>query len=359
MKRRLWLDRCVRSQQRKTLRVAGYEKSFGGKRTSRLPIYIATVPRLLIAEKQEQREQILAVIDSIRSRLGEGGRVKVDFSKVEKIFPGGMLLLLAALERLADSHKGRLWARCPPNSLPAQLLSHFGLSAKLRVNAMLSRPTSEKVVTWQYLTGTQAAGEEVHELLNGYRSNTQAQIPDGLFAVLTEGLTNVRHHAYTGTDNVDEASKRWWLFARLDEPVAGKDGSLFVAIYDMGVGISTTMRRKLNKGEVILKIADKVVDHISASALKGNALEKALLFSAVEHKRSQTGQPHRGNGLPEMREFAESTPGGRLHIVSGSAQYSFVPGAVQGQTNGFKVEFPGTLLLWSLPLKAKYGDGYE
>jgi hypothetical protein len=54
-----------------------------------------------------------------------------------------------------------------------------------------------------------------------------------------------------------------------------------------------------------------------------------------------------------MREFASTTNGGRLHIVSGQAQYTFVAGKIDGHTLGFKEEFPGTLLLWSLPLKMK------
>ncbi|MDP3230732.1 MAG: hypothetical protein Q8N13_22550 [Acidovorax sp.] len=310
------------------------------------------VPNLLIAEKAEQRQQILSVISQIEHRLRSGRhRVKLDFSLVKKIFPGGMLLLLAALSQLADTYSGRISARCPPNSLAAQLLNHFGLAKKLKVNLRLSRPTHNSVLAWSFLTGTQAAGEQVTALLNRYREGTNAAIPEGLFAVLTEGLTNVRQHAYKGLAHIPESWRKWWLFARYEEPKLGADGSLYIAIYDIGEGIPVTMRNKLKRNEIVVDLLDKGGKHLSLS--DGVMLDKKLMFEAVEHRRSQTGEGHRGNGLPEMKDFAASNQGGRLHIISGRVQYSIVRGSSEGQVHGHRDELPGTLLLWGLPLMAK------
>lgn len=351
-KRKTWLNRQVKLQWQMSVRSAQAAKHLSIKKIKRLRCCIILVPRLLIGEKLEQRLQILGVINQINVRLANGGyRVKLDFSRVEKIFPGGMLILLAGLQRLTADYPGRLSASCPPHSLASQLLNHFGLAPLLGINPHTSKPKDSSVVGWSYLTGTQAAGAEVKELLDRYRNNTSAEIPDSLFAVLTEGLTNVRHHAYTARSRVREEFRRWWLFARYDEPCGKENGYLYIAIYDMGVGIPATMRNKLETKEIVIDLMDKAGQFTSLS--HGTALDKRLLHAAVEHKRSQTGQPHRGNGLPEMREFVASSDAGRLHIVSGHAQYSFIRGKSDGHTDGFKQEFPGTLLLWGLPLKAK------
>lgn len=351
-KRKLWLNRQVRSKWQLSVKLAGATKHLFIRKPKKLKCCIIVVPKLLIGEKLEQRLQILRVIDQIDSRLANGGyRIKLDFSRVEKIFPGGMLILLAALQRLTTDYPHRISASCPPHSLASQLLNHFGLAPMLGINLRTSKPKASSVLGWSYLTGTQAAGAEVTDLLNKYRNNTNAEIPEGLFSVLTEGLTNVRHHAYTAQSAVREEFRRWWLFARYDEPCGKVNGSLFVAIYDMGVGIPATMRNKLETKEVVLDLIDKAGQFTNLS--HGTTLDQRLLLHAVEHNRSQTGQPHRGNGLPEMREFVATSDAGRLHIVSGHAQYSFIQGKSDGHIDGFKQEFPGTLLLWGLPLKAK------
>lgn len=134
--------------------------------------------------------------------------------------------------------------------------------------------------------------------------------------------------------------QKWWLFARCEQPTCAAAGWLFIAIYDLGAGIPSTMRNQLKTGERLLDFMDTAKGVMFLG--KGSALDQRLIKEAVEHKRSQTGQPHRGNGLPEMRQFAEGTKGGRLHIVSGHAQYTYPGGSTGGgQTAGFRSEFPG------------------
>lgn len=352
LKNKLWLDRRVRIRWLNQVKAAKLSHRSISNNTLKLASIIITVPRVLVGEKLEQRQQILDTISQIENRLRSGKyRVKLDFSRVEKIFPGGMLILLAALQRLTQSYPIRISARCPPQSLSSQLLNHFGLASALGLNPKTSRPKAKSVVDWSFLEGRLASGAEVKELLDKYRNNTNSEIPETLFAALTEGLTNVRQHAYGANSPVVASFQKWWLFARYVEPNGSSKGHLYIAIYDLGVGIPATMRQKLEKKEIVIDVLDKAAEITNLS--DGSGLDKRLLYAAVEHRRSQTGQPHRGNGLPEMREFAHTTSGGRLYIVSGQAQYSLVNGKSAGHTDGFKQKFPGTLLLWSLPLNAK------
>lgn len=313
---------------------------------------VLTVPRVLSAEKLEMREKILAVIHQIDTRLKvAGSRIKLDFSRVHRIFPGGMLILLGALRRQTDAFPGRIRARCPPQSLAAQLLNHFGLADALGVTKHLSKPKHSSVIEWQHLTGSHADGDRVTALLDTYRQHTQAAIPEELFLVLTEGLTNVAHHAYPENCGIAPAHQKWWLFARFTEPTETQQGSIYIAIYDIGVGIPATLRPKLNNFEQWLDFFDKGARITRLG--DGARLDQQLLRTAIEEYRTQTFLSFRGKGLREMREFAASTVGGRLHIVSGQAQYSVHGGKQDGQFQGFGEKFPGTLLLWNLPLNRK------
>jgi hypothetical protein len=234
--------------------------------------------------------------------------------------------------------------------MAAQLMHHFGVAERLGINLSTSTPNHEAVVNWDYKTGTQADGSAISEMIAGYRKFPHAEIPDGLYDVLTEALTNVRHHAYPSSDSTPEELRRWWIFSRYVEPENDNPGVLFIAVYDLGVGIQNSMRSKLRKGEIALEATDEL---LGWSGWKGSKkkLERLLLERAVEHNRSRTGLSFRGNGLPEMKDFVLHTTTGRLYIVSGHGQYSCV--AVNGSSAcvGCDDQMPGTLILWSIPLQ--------
>ena len=82
----------------------------------------------------------------------------------------------------------------------------------------------------------------------------------------------------------------------------------------------------------------------------GRGQGSQLLRLVIEESRTRTGLSFRGKGLPEMKEFAASTAGGRMTIVSGAAQYSYR--AHNGAAALSKCGCPivGTLILWNLPL---------
>ena len=350
-KRINWLNYCVKRQHAKLIKEAIALKRAGKNMIVRRKSSVFIIPEILMAEKEEQRKRILEVVNQIWFTLeNTKARIKLDFSKVNKIYPGGMLILISSLELICFKFHGRVVARCPSGSLAGQLLNHFGFAKNLGMIPSLNSPTADSVINWNYITGTQADGQKVSNLLKQYGDNTNAQIPQSLFAVLTEALVNVRQHAYEESD-IHSDFQKWWLFARYREPSVGNLGNLYIAIYDIGVGIPFTMRRKKERKEIVIDFFDQAGKKFNLS--NGTLLDKHLLSEAVENKRSQTGEPYRGNGLPEMREFVSSTTDGRLCIISGKAQYTSFGGQSHGQSHSIQSMFPGTLLLWSLPLIPK------
>jgi hypothetical protein len=234
--------------------------------------------------------------------------------------------------------------------MPAQLLAHFGYAKRLGVNEDFSKPNHESVVNWKYLTGNEADGGVVTNLLQELKESTIALIPDGLYDVLTEALTNVRHHAYPADFDLPVEIKRWWLFSRFNQPTKDVPGNLYIGVYDLGAGIQFTMKEQLRKREALLDLADSWMGWLNSPRL---VLERRLLNEAVEGARTRTGLPFRGHGLPEMREFVLQTDSGSLTIISGQAQYTCKAETTLSTCNSCDVVTPGTLILWNLPLQFK------
>ena len=304
-----------------------------------------------MAETDDQRGKLMSKIFAALNALANpNGRVKLDFTRTVKLYPGGTLVLLAYLELMLEFFPGRLSARCTPHSMAAQLLRHFGVADALRIDPASSQPKDPSVVKWQYVTGSTADGAKVSELIDGFRQLTSSELQSGLYDVLSEALTNVRHHAYEGDSSQTPLPlRRWWIFASFSEPLNSRPGNLYIAVYDLGIGIQTSMRGRLMSGELLLDAQDEIWELLGLK--KSRRLTKLLLERAVEHKRSRTGLKHRGRGLPEMRDFVMATESGRMHIVSGGAQYTCSAGKMKGETFVCNTRFLGTLILWGIPLQ--------
>ncbi|MBV8045685.1 MAG: hypothetical protein JO171_00915 [Paludibacterium sp.] len=311
------------------------------------------LPEQLAAENPANRTHLYGLMMSILRALDRQHTVvRLDFTGTRTLFPGGTLIMLAYLGLLLESHPRRIKARCRPKSLAAQLLRHFGLADKLGIDVADSQPTDESVVNWRYLTGTQAEGEPIARMLQSYSDLASFDPPEGLYEVLTEALTNVRQHAYPPGGDVPESMQRWWLFSRFREPTNSRPGNLFIAVYDIGAGIQTTLKDQLQgSAERLAQLGDDMQSLLRLG--DSRRLQQVLLQHAIEHQRTSTGLAFRGHGLPEMRDFVQGTATGRLYIISGEAQYSCSPAQNVSDCITCDPAFPGTLILWDLPFQAK------
>lgn len=299
------------------------------------------------------RIQIQQVLDTMLRTLADNrARVKIDFSGVSKIYPGGMLLLLAHLELLPKGQARRVRAVCPPGSKGAQLLHQFGFGSRLGVPTKGNQPHDDDVVHWRFGTGHQVEGLKIVEHIDGFAEMAGSSMPQGLYNVLCEAMSNVKHHAYPSTSSIPPALQRWWLFSSSRRPTPQASGQLYLAFYDIGLGIPGTMRTRLQG------LREKFDGGLQALMREfgisdGRGQDRDLLRLAIEHERSSTGMHFRGKGLPEMKEFAASTDGGRMTIISGGAQYAYL--AQNARTTLYRCNPPllGTLILWNLPLPWK------
>ncbi len=354
-RRQEWLDTREAQKRRRALRNAGLARFYLYKNDDRLsrtfPIALIRVPKDLASETEELRFKIHDCVFAAMAALQDGRRVRLDFTHTQRAYPGGMLMLLAYLELMLESFPSRISAVSPRGTLITQLLQHFGFAERLSMNCGGIPPSHESVLNWRFSTGTQADGEKITALLDAYKAVSASEIPEGLYDVLAEALTNVRHHAYpVDDDTTPESLRKWWLFSRYTAPTAEKMGSLYIAVYDIGVGIQASLRKKLTAGEIVLDKADDLLEVLRIG--DANHSERLLLKRAIEDERSSTGLSFRGNGLPEMRDFVMGTDSGRMYITSGKAQYTCIAATKKSEAFGCSSAIPGTLIVWAIPLGA-------
>ena len=351
-----WLLRQQRQRALWEQRQAGHCFARGrtgtGRRPSRSTVVIQ-IPATLMAETFESRTLVLDVLASlVRHLSATDATIKLDWSKVQKIYPGGMLVLLAYLELLSEQWPRRIRIACPRGSLASQLIRHFGFGPRFGVSEVGNTPRHSSVLPWRFATGAHVDGETILDHIRGVAGHLVSEIPDGLYDALSEAATNVRQHAYPATSEVPDAMKRWWLFSKSEKATEREDGVIYLAFYDVGVGIPESMR------DCLLGLREKAADLVRSVLAEfgiDDALgqDAALVRLAVEHRRTRTGLPFRGKGLPEMKEFVVGTVGGRMTIISGLAQYSVRAESPDATSVKCQRGILGTLILWSLPLKWK------
>ncbi|EGR1512147.1 hypothetical protein D6089_09710 [Vibrio vulnificus] len=183
---------------------------------------------------------------------------------------------------------------------------------------------------------TKTLKEKLHSLI-GSDIDTWTFLHSGL----EEAITNVGHHAYPSDCEHRPKEKCWYLTGSYDV----KSKELKVAFFDQGVGIPNTLQTS--------KLKERVDQFIAEVVTKSTVqLEKTLLEAAIEVGRTSTGEPDRGNGLPDLLEFIRKRGNGELSIYSSHGFYRLT---VENQkekktTSGLALQMQGTLIVWRVTL---------
>jgi len=172
-----------------------------------------------------------------------------------------------------------------------------------------------------------------------------------LFEAVSESFSNVWQHAYASdiekkhsTLPVAIKSQKWWI------ALQHVDDQLFMAVYDVGVGIPASTKRKPWYRSLSAEVLAR---------LKGMSSDSVDIQTALEYGNSRYRTQGRGNGLPAVRRFVEINPNGQLHIMSGKSLYRF---RSKGKTENWvslQNQFPGTLIQWNFALTDTNGDSDE
>lgn len=322
MRRRTVKNRRARNKIQS--RRAGYVASTSSFRTIRTP------EKFWVLGK-DSRRTLLKFFQTVEDALRNNCHVKIDFSDAKELHPCGTLVFLAKLDIWLHGYKERLSATYPEDDVTEQLLQHLDVLPRLGLAAR-KVISHERVCFWHLHCGLNVNAGDYQALTEAVISRIEHP-SQALFAdCLNEAVTNTVNHAYEfATKYTPPASQqKWWMLSQL------RDGHLFVAIYDLGVGIPKSLRNK-----------PEWLEFLKLRQYK----DARIIQSAVTSERTSTKLPYRGKGLPEMLEFSSDLQAGGLSIWSGKGGLVYVAREGQEKRHKFDVRLPGTLVLWEIPFR--------
>lgn len=165
------------------------------------------------------------------------------------------------------------------------------------------------------------------------------------YNAITESISNVWQHAYDDSFfdvPVPLELRNWWII------VQHVGDQFFIAMYDMGASIPTTISAKPWANELIETISKlfdlKVLSSGDAKSIK----------AAVDYGRSRFKKDNRGKGLTEAKDFVQKNPEGSMLIYSGLGHYEYKTDGDKEKLETLGSTFRGTLIQWNLMLEKKH-----
>ncbi len=288
-------------------------------------------PEKFMARRDDYRRGIFTFFQDVTSWLQRGAHVRLDFKPIKQMHPCGTLMFLAKLDIWCHMHPGKLSATYPEDEVVEQLFQHFGILEALGLPARL-QVTHDHVKFWFFFSGNKVEPGGYRDLTTAVRSSIQHPEPILFGDCLNEAVTNAVSHAYEFENDrlPPPAMRKWWMLSQF------KDDKLFVAIYDHGVSIPESLRRK-----------PEWVDYVTLRRFK----DARLIKVAANSFRTSTRLKHRGKGLPEMLEFSTNLLQGGLSILSNDGGWTYRAVDRVESTVSFAKPLPGTLLLWELAFR--------
>lgn len=324
------IERANRQQHLQTLRelrTSGFARAKDirdGAMTasSLMPVRKIVPTRLKYYARREYRRLVESFFEDVNSCLRQGKRVLLDFSKVEALFPCGVLILMGWVDEWVESYPGRVSANYPKVDLVEQMLQHVEVLKKLGLPSR-KQIFHDDVTRWHYFHGNDADATPIEPFMLELKDLLGEEQQLGLGGCVTEAMINVRHHAYQGHKRAP-----WWIFATVAQD------KVFVALYDRGESVPATLLSK-----------PAVMDFLTAKVWSSGRADGRLITAALGG-RTRTQLPYRGKGLPEMLEFTKMYPNSELGIFSRNGFFRYDD--TRESTGILKSSIKGTLVIWML-----------
>lgn len=184
--------------------------------------------------------------------------------------------------------------------------------------------------------------EKIAELQHGIQSLLASFQPKPyIYTALVEAAANVIDHAYNSNQPLrygQPGEKRWYATASFDP---GKNALRFF-VYDQGVGIPASLRRKTDWYNAITPLLQK-------AGIVENDVE--TIDAAFALGRTRTQKSERGKGLADILSVLKHTKAGHVRVLSGKGDHiTYADQTVEKHLHGSHVG--GTLIEWSLPIHA-------
>jgi hypothetical protein len=164
-----------------------------------------------------------------------------------------------------------------------------------------------------------------------------------LYGAMIEAVVNVCRHAYPCSGRYQyKPVGRWWMTGAVDR----RERWTTAVIFDQGVTIPVSLPDWQNYAGWRTRIATRLG---LAPSPDDHRSDGEVIATAVEEAVSSTGQPYRGHGLAQMRDFVNCCRGGYLRIMSRCGEVIFYPGGDK-KVKTHEASIGGTLIEWNVLL---------
>lgn len=303
-------------------------------------IYVSTketliAPKVFRLLNDVSRNGLFGLTHRAKVALNSGKTVSIKLKDVEKLYPCATLYFCAHIETLIEEFPGRIHLDYPSNEVVCQLFQHVGLLGKAGLTPIYE-VNEAAVKDWHFVKGTSVDTSAFHEMFDRYKEQLNAQVAMTLAGSMSEAVTNSVQHAYP---KVDGEPVKWWMFSELRYHPDLHEHHLTIVIFDFGIGIAQSLRKKPSIGEYIAKKFRSKLKH-----------DQKLLASAVGSSISSTQLPYRGKGLPEMLENIKSNQIGGLLIHSNYGSFLYNARTANETAKPYQLPLDGTLVQWTIPI---------
>lgn len=279
--------------------------------------------------------------------LTRGQSVRLDFRRSKLLYPPGVLLLYAELNRIISTATIHKPVKIVPpfSSRATQVLKQVGLFdlSGDKVNTVTTR---QDVIYWRLAKGLSQSGDEL-KMLEGIADRVNSSDAEnvqksGLWRGISEAVNNAQEHGYTAAREDGFAgleSVRWWLLTQI------RNQTFTAAVCDLGCGYAATLQPQILEwfGRLIRQIS--TVENRDTQAIQ----------AAMEYGRSSTRQSERGRGSRDALALLEKHGDGDLYMLSNSGyvRYSCRDNqvALKGVTS-LDFNIRGTIVWWNLKLRS-------
>jgi hypothetical protein len=286
--------------------------------------------------------------------LKDGTKHYISFRNTHRIGAAALLLIYSALEDCIKE-RGCSISYIPPDSpdVRRQLKSLYipKLLANSGIDYSLSDSEHLPIISGSSNKYIDEVVDHIKERIYDDELDDEKESIFG--SAVTETVDNVDLHAYP---SLDTRIKKWWLVCSVI------NNQLFLAIYDKGVGIPTTIRGKrdiLNRLKNSLPILSRFKERLSSEMSDEEATEllrkpgglsdAESIFLSMMSNVSSTHEDKHGQGSKSIKALVDENERGKLWIFSSEGLY-----VKESQGGGNVIELPssmnGTLVQWNINL---------
>jgi hypothetical protein len=272
--------------------------------------------------------------------------MKLDFKQTERFHVPATILFFAELNRIIGLSEivKPISIVDPIRRRPREVLKQIGIH-NLTSDRCDIIPEREDVVYWKATKGNTQTGDTYADLVEAVaeranRDHIKQLEVSGLWRSVSEAVANSVDHAYKrprGDGFAGLPDTKWWMFSHI------KDGSLSLAVCDLGCGYRRTINETLP--EAVIAFMTSRFGSMNRDAL--------AIDTAMEYGRSGTHESHRGKGSRDALSLLKRHGTGGLVVISntGWIRYEFKDGEEIGREDGkVGADIGGTIVWWSLPL---------